>query len=124
MSLVRFFPPHFFYEGDAAELESRIDAHLEKFDDVDEYDGLDRPKHHFQKHLPSALQRFGPFRAFWCMPWEAFVQVRPLSLLLARMFTLPPSAKAFVDAGGCSSITSLLTSLLVPLSPTPSLRLF
>jgi hypothetical protein len=32
------------------------------------------------------------------------------------MFALPPSAKAFVDAGGCSVVTSLLSSLQVALA--------
>jgi hypothetical protein len=40
-----------------------------------------------------------------------------LSLLLTRMFTLAPSPKAFVDAGGCGVVVSLMSSLQVFSTP-------
>ena len=42
---------------------------------VPEYKGFLRPKHHATRHLPEALLRFGPLRLFWCLPFEAFLQV-------------------------------------------------
>ena len=45
------------------------------FAEVKEYKDLDRPKHHFQTHLLRALRNWGPFRGFWCMPFEGFLQV-------------------------------------------------
>ena len=53
-----------------AELTFLIKTHRDAFDKVPEYVGLERPKHHFLDHLGGALARFGPFRLYWCMPWE------------------------------------------------------
>ena len=39
---------------------------------VPEYNGLWKPKHHFETHLPVDLLRFGPLRGFWCMSFEGF----------------------------------------------------
>jgi len=80
---------HVFTDDEADELAVLIAAHIKAFDEVDEYDGLERPKHHFQEHLPAALRMFGPFRGFWCMPFEAFLQVYP-SPCFCRA-TVPPS---------------------------------
>ena len=66
---------HVFADADADRLSTLIKEHADAFDDVEEYDDLDRPKHHFQKHLVQALRNFGPFRGFWCFPFEAFMQV-------------------------------------------------
>ena len=66
---------HSFADREIAELEDLITAHNEAFANVNEYVGLERPKHHFQTHLPEALRMFGPFRGFWCMPFEAFLQL-------------------------------------------------
>ena len=44
--------------------------------------GFEKPKFHPGEHLSMALEEFGPFRAFWCLPWEAFLQV------LKRMFDM------------------------------------
>jgi hypothetical protein len=74
---------HVFTDDEADELARLIAAHIKAFDEVDEYDGLERPKHHFQEHLPAALRMFGPFRGFWCMPFEAFLQIY-LAMLLPR----------------------------------------
>ena len=68
---------HVFAEHEVEDLAKLINAHNEAFDNVKEYDDLERPKHHFQEHLPAALRMFGPFRGFWCLPFEAFLQVNP-----------------------------------------------
>ena len=67
---------HAYVVGDSKELDRLIERHCQLFELVEEYEGLERPKHHFQKHLPLALLRFGPLRGIWCMPWEAFLQAR------------------------------------------------
>jgi hypothetical protein len=67
---------HSFDDGEADELAVLIEAHRVAFENVPHYNDLDRPKHHFQVHLPAALRDFGPLRGFWCMPFEAFIQAR------------------------------------------------
>jgi hypothetical protein len=42
---------------------------------VKEYDGLWKPKHHFETHLPVDVLRFGPLRGFWCMSFEGFNKI-------------------------------------------------
>ena len=34
------------------------------------------------EHLSAALEEFGPFRGYWCLPWEAYIQI------LKRMFNM------------------------------------
>ena len=42
---------------------------------VSEYNGLWKPKHHFETHLPVDLLRFGPLRGYWCMSFEGFNEI-------------------------------------------------
>ena len=42
---------------------------------VNEYNGLWKPKHHFETHLPVDLLRFGPLRGYWCMSFEGFNKI-------------------------------------------------
>ena len=53
----------------AADVE-RIDElqlqHSALFDQVPEYNGLKRPKHHFLSHLALDVWRYGPPRGYWC----------------------------------------------------------
>lgn len=67
---------HAYAATEADELATLIAKFLDAFDSVPEYADLDRPKHHFTEHLVRALLDFGPFRGFWCMPFEGFLQVR------------------------------------------------
>ena len=57
----------------------RIDAlqleHSAIFDQVPEYNGLKRPKHHFLSHLALDVWRFGPPRGYWCFGFESFNKV-------------------------------------------------
>ena len=66
---------HTFAAAEADDLSILIANFIDAFDKVPEYFDLDRPKHHFLEHLVRALLDFGPFRGFWCMPFEAFLQV-------------------------------------------------
>ena len=79
---------HVFADQEADQLAELVAAHLEAFDAVHEYQGLERPKHHFMEHLPQALRMFGPFRGFWCMPFEAFLQVRASLSRISFPFSL------------------------------------
>lgn len=94
---------HVFGAHEADELATLIEKHLEAFEAVNEYYDLDRPKHHFQEHLPAALLMFGPFRGFWCFPFEAFLQV----------LSPPPCESLFLDL--CAR--SLIVAPSSPLSP-------
>lgn len=62
----------------AADIE-RIDElqvkHSTLFDQVPEYNGLKRPKHHFLTHLAQDVWRFGPPKGYWCFGFEAFNKV-------------------------------------------------
>jgi hypothetical protein len=61
-----------------AEIKRIDDLQLEHsalFDDVWEYNGLKRPKHHFLTHMPGDAWLYGPPRGFWCFGFEAFNKV-------------------------------------------------
>ena len=75
---------HVFDESDVAEIDRLVQGHLDAFEQVPEYAFLDRPKHHFMKHLARALRNFGPFRQYWCMPFEAFIQLVKKILLMGN----------------------------------------
>ena len=49
--------------------------HSALFDQVPEYNGLKRPKHHFLAHLALDVYRYGPPRGYWCFGFEAFNKV-------------------------------------------------
>ena len=71
---------------DAATAGAAIDALVEAFDaafqTVKEWKGYEKPKMHPFRHLSTSLAEFGPWRGFWCLPWESFLQV------LKRMFEM------------------------------------
>ena len=61
-----------------AEIEMLDDLQLQHsalFDQVWEYKGLKRPKHHFLTHLSQDVWRYGPPREYWCFGFEAFNRV-------------------------------------------------
>ena len=60
---------------DVHRLDDLILEHSKLFDEVTEYEGLKRPKHHFLTHMPSDIWMFGPPRGYWCNGFEAFNQV-------------------------------------------------
>lgn len=58
-----------------AEIERIDDLQLEHskcFDEVWEYKGLKRPKHHFLVHMAHDIWRYGPPREYWCFGFEGF----------------------------------------------------
>ena len=64
-----------FTKAQILELDERIVAHSAAFDQVSEYYGLKRPKHHNLCHLPINVWRHGPMRGYWCYGFEAFNKV-------------------------------------------------
>jgi hypothetical protein len=81
--LVSFLVHHAY---DAATAGPRVAQLVEEFDavfqTVSAWRGRAKPKQHSFRHLSDALAEFGPWRCFWCFPWEAFLQV------LKRMFEM------------------------------------
>ena len=49
--------------------------HSALFDQVPQYDGLKRPKHHFLTHLAYDAWNYGPPRGYWCFGFECFNSV-------------------------------------------------
>ena len=64
-------------ETGPAQVEALVDEFYESFSKVPEWqDGAyEKPKMHLFHELSRALTEFGPWRAYWCMPWESFLQV-------------------------------------------------
>jgi hypothetical protein len=58
--------------GDIQKLDALIVEHSALFDQVDEYAGMKRPKHHSMAHVPIDIWRYGPTRGYWCFGFEAF----------------------------------------------------
>lgn len=60
-----------------AQVNKLVDEFYALFSAVPEWQdgGYEKPKMHLFHELSSAVAEFGPWRTFWCMPWEAFLQV-------------------------------------------------
>lgn len=85
VAVLRFSTRHAYTRGtDGARISALHQTFLETFSAVPQWQdkGYEKPKFHPGEHLADALEEFGPFRAFWCMPWEAFLQI------LKRMFEM------------------------------------
>jgi hypothetical protein len=82
VNLLSFCLKHEFSRADRDRVEELVQTYLKAFRAVPQYAGWEKPKHHFLLHLRKYLERFGPFRGYWCMPWEVFLQV------LKRMFNM------------------------------------
>ena len=71
--LLTFVIRHTFTLADLDTLDVLINDYDAKFHFA--YKGKNRrPKHHMLKHLRKYIELYGPFRAFWCMSDEAFLQ--------------------------------------------------
>ena len=60
---------------DIERIDDLVLEHSALFDQVPEYNGLKRPKHHFLSHLPIDIHLYGPPRGYWCFGFEAFNKV-------------------------------------------------
>lgn len=78
LKLVEIFAHVVQHEIPCADIELIDDLvldHSAAFDQVPEYHGLKRPKHHFMCHLAADIWRYGPPRGYWCFGFEAFNKV-------------------------------------------------
>ena len=85
---------HVFTHEDRHELDRLYADFLIAFENVSQWQdqGFEKPKFHPGIHLGDVLEEFGPFRAYWCPPWEAFLQP------LKRMFLMTNWKSAPYDA--------------------------
>jgi hypothetical protein len=75
LKLVELFTVAIKHELSMADLKRMDELQLEHsalFDQVIEYTGLKRPKHHFCAHLSLDAWRYGPPREYWCFGFESF----------------------------------------------------
>ena len=63
---------HFTYD-DVLELDRRVRLHQKLYRAVPEYEGLDRPKHHFATHYANDILNNGPPRMGWCFGCVRFL---------------------------------------------------
>ena len=61
--------------SDVERIDNLVQEHSQLFDNVAEYEGLKRPKHHFAKHVAMDAWRYGPPRGYWCFGFEGFNKV-------------------------------------------------
>jgi hypothetical protein len=66
---------HELTQADIEELDDLQLEYMELFDQVPEFVGLKRPKHHFLTHIAHDAWRFAPPRGYWCFGFEAFNKV-------------------------------------------------
>ena len=66
---------HELHYDDIKGIDDLVLEHSRLFDEVPEYNGLKRPKHHFCSHLAMDVYRFGPPRGYWCFGYEAFNRI-------------------------------------------------
>ena len=62
---------HSISRADVTELDRLIRLHHSQLAEIECYDGLWKPKHHFATHFPLAILLYGPLRHYWCMRFEA-----------------------------------------------------
>jgi hypothetical protein len=65
---------HEFAHSDIVRVRSLVANYKLAFSLVPQYQGRGKPKGHSLDHLPVYLEKYGPFRGFWCFPYEAFLQ--------------------------------------------------
>ena len=61
--------------SDVERIDNLVHEHSQLFDNVAEYEGLKRPKHHFAQHVAMDAWRYGPPRGYWCFGFEGFNKV-------------------------------------------------
>jgi hypothetical protein len=75
VTLVRFVLRHRFSRSkDPDTVQELYDSWMRSVERVPQWKGYWKPKHHLPDHLKDALIEHGPFRAYWCMWGEAFLQ--------------------------------------------------
>jgi len=75
VALLRFcLRRQFSPDMDARRVQTLYDDWMRSIEHVPQWKGRWKPKHHLGDHLAQALGEHGPWRAFWCMWGEAFLQ--------------------------------------------------
>lgn len=92
VTLVNCCLQHSFPRSEIVRLRGLIADYKEAFSKVPQYADRGKPKGHALDHLPAYLELYGPFRVFWCFPFEAFLQV------LKRMFEMTNYKTAVASA--------------------------
>ena len=59
---------------DAGRVQQLYDDWMRSIEHVPQWKGCWKPKHHLGDHLGDALDEHGPWRAYWCMWGEGFLQ--------------------------------------------------
>ena len=75
VELYSVFAQHELSHADIELMDDLQLEYMELFDQVPEFVGLKRPKHHFLTHVAHDAWRFGPPRGYWCFGFEAFNKV-------------------------------------------------
>ena len=70
--------------SDVQRIDDLVLEHSALFDQVPQYSGLKRPKHHFLSHLALDVWRYAPPRGFWCFGFESFNKVLKAGAKRAR----------------------------------------
>ena len=82
VKLVRFCLRRVFSVADASDVQVMYDDWMHSVELVPQWVGRWKPKFHLGDHLGESLLEHGPFRAYWCMWGEAFLQY------LKRLFNM------------------------------------
>ena len=78
VALVQLFTAvvqHTMHVDDVERIDDLQFKYSQLFDQVPEYHGLKRPKHHFLSHLAMDIWKYGPPRGYWCFGFESFNKV-------------------------------------------------
>jgi hypothetical protein len=92
------------------------------YDQVPEYVGLKRPKHHFLSHLAPDIWRFGPPRGYWCYGFEAFNRVMKAGARVANKRSTAMSVLEYVSLRHARAMVRRSQSLAVELAACASHR--
>ena len=75
VAVVRFVTRRqFSMPEDVAQVQQLYDDWMRSIEHVPQWKGCWKPKHHLGDHLGDALDEHGPWRAYWCMWGEGFLQ--------------------------------------------------
>jgi hypothetical protein len=72
VALFTFLQKREFSMEDIERLDDMQLDYMDAFDQVPEYVGLKRPKHHFLSHVSLDIYRHGPPSEYWCFGFESF----------------------------------------------------
>ena len=74
VELYSVFVKHELSVSNIEQLDDLQVEYMRMFDQVPEFVGLKRPKHHFLTHVSHDAWHFGPPHGYWCFGFEAFLK--------------------------------------------------